>query len=357
VGGRGEINLAIPPDQSPAYACCMTWKPIPRIEADHRSLPLDPRQGYLLSLLDGSLDVATLAALMNLEEDQVTDLLQEMVSLGAVEPDASAKPPGPGRPTGQLMQPVQEPEFDDTEQDVNPLEEEDASTAKARIGTHRQLFEQQLHPHPVDQRVAMARVAEEPELSAWCFDPTTEVIRAVLENPRRSSLHARLIATHHRTTGGLEALGAITALVNDPGLRRALLQNPILPPGLFRRLFATKRLLEQYLVAASRDVTEQVRAMARDLLRATFNQRTGEDRAELILTTEGRCLASIAGLTIDGRTTALLCRRAYTSTLFIQNLARWNAAPPQLIAHLRRQDLVRRNASLRQLLERHPNAS
>jgi hypothetical protein len=127
--------------------------------------------------------------------------------------------------------------------------------------------------------------------------------------------------------------------------------------GLYRRLWSPKRLLEQYLVATSRDSPEQIRAMARDLLRASFNQRAGEERAELILTTEGRCLASLVGLTIDGHTTALLCRRTYVSTLLIQNIARWSAAPPQLIAHLRRQDVVKRNAVLRQLLERHPNAS
>ncbi|MCX6549326.1 MAG: hypothetical protein NTW40_14985, partial [Acidobacteria bacterium] len=167
---------------------------------------------------------------------------------------------------------------------------------------------------------------------------------------------ARLIATQHRTAAGLEALGARTALVTDAGVRRALLQNPLLPAGLFRRLWSAKRLLEHYLVASSREVPEQVRAMARDLLRTTFNQRTGEERAELILTTEGRCLTSLVGLTLDGHTTALLCRRTYISTLLIQNLARWSAAPPALIAHLRRQEVVRRNPVLRQLLERHPNA-
>jgi len=93
------------------------------------------------------------------------------------------------------------------------------------------------------------------------------------------------------------------------------------------------------------------------VLRASFLQRTGEERVELILVTEGRCLAALAGLTIDGQTTALLCRRSYTSVLLIQNIARWGAAPPQLIAHLRRQDAVRRNATLRLMLERHPNAS
>jgi len=236
-------------------------------------------------------------------------------------------------------------------------EEAGAPLLAARTATHRQLFEEHLHGRPLDLRVAQAQVAVEPDLSAWCFDPTLEVIRSVFENPRVGLPHARLIAAHHRTTAGLEMLGARLAFISDAGVRRALLQNPLLPAGLYRRLWASKRLLEQYLVTTSRDAPEQIRAMARDLLRATFNQRAGEERAEFILATEGRCLAVLVGLTIDSHATAILCRRTYTSTLLIQNIARWSAAPPQLIAHLRRQDLVKRNPTLRQMLERHPNAS
>ncbi|HEX4846075.1 MAG TPA: hypothetical protein VFV26_07625 [Geothrix sp.] len=305
---------------------------------DLHLLPLDSRQGYLLSRLDGSLDIPTLAAFMDLGVDEVRTMLEALVALGAVVPeDPPAAPP------------------DAASEDE--AAEESLPQAAARAATHRALFEQQLHGQPVDARVAQAQVATEPELSAFCFDPTAEVIRAVLDNPRVGAVHARLIAAHHRTSAGLEALGGRTAFVHDGGVRRALLQNPLLPVGLYRRLWSSKRLLEQYLVATSRDSPEQIRAMARDLLRASFNQRAGEERAELILTTEGRCLASLVGLTIDGHTTALLCRRTYVSTLLIQNIARWSAAPPQLIAHLRRQDVVKRNAALRQLLERHPNAS
>lgn len=316
----------------------MTWKPRPRAGVEALALPLDARQGYLLSRLDGTLDLPTLAALMNLEDSDLAELLSQLVALEAVDPEfpEAAPKPKPAAP---------------------PEPEEDLPQSAAKAATHRNLFERQLHPQSVDQRVALAGVAVEPELSALCFDPTAEVIRALLENPRVGGVQARLIATHHRTVAGLEALGARTAFTNDAGVRRALLQNPLLPPGLFRRLWAPKRLLEQYLVATSREAPEQTRAMARDLLRASFNQRTGEERAELILTTEGRCLASLVGLTVDGHTTALLCRRTYVSTLLIQNIARWSAAPPQLIAHLRRQDVVKRNQPLRQLLERHPNAS
>jgi len=335
----------------------MTWKPRPRAGVDHLALPLDPQQGYLLSLLDGTLDVPTLAALMNLGEDAVTGMLEDLRRLGAVDsllpgPTTVVRPlPTPEPVAAPAPGPEPEPDPDPADR-----EEEDPQAA-SRATTHRQLFEQHLHARPQEERVAQAKVAVEPDLSAWCFDPTAEVIRAVLENPRVGGIHARLIAAHHRTSAGLEALGGRPAFTQDGGVRRALLQNPLLPPGLYRRLWSTRRLLDQFLVAISREAPEQVRAMARDVLRASFNQRAGEERAELILTTEGRCLASLVGLTLDSHATAILCRRTYTSTLLIQNLARWSAAPPQLIAHLRRQDLVKRNPVLRQMLERHPNAS
>ena len=328
----------------------MTWIPSPRAGANYLALPLDARQGYLLSLLDGQIDVPTLATLMNQGEDQTTAMLEELVTLGAV---ASVRSPDPVPVLEPTPEPLPDPEPLSEEVDTG----EDTPLTAARVATHRQLFEQHLHHRPVDERVARARVAVEPDLSGFCFDPTLEVIRSLLENPRLGNLHARLIAAHHRTAAGLEALGGRTAFTHDAGVRRALLQNPILPPGLYRRLWSSKRLLDQYLVAISREAPEQTRSMARDLLRTSFNQRTGEERAELILTTEGRCLATLVGLTIDGHTTALLCRRTYVSTLLIQNIARWSAAPPQLIAHLRRQDVVKRNVTLRQLLERHPNAS
>ena len=333
----------------------MTWKPMPMEGVDHLALPLDPLQGYLLSRLDGTLDVPALASVLNLGEDQVTVMLGRLVALGAVTPAVPGAQPPAARPVQALPEPPGEPV--PTEPEAAPTEPKETPEARMGSATHRQLFEQHLHHRSLDQRVAHAQVAVEPDLTAWCFDPTAEVIRALLENPRIAAVHARLIALHHRTTAGLEALGARPAFTNDDGVRRALLQNPLLPAGLYRRLWSSKRLLEQFLVTTSRDAPEQTRTMARDALRASFNQRGGEERVELILTTEGRCLGTLTGLTIDGHTTALLCRRTYVSTLLIQNIGRWSAAPPQLIAHLRRQDVVRRNPALRQLLERHPNAS
>ena len=194
------------------------------------------------------------------------------------------------------------------------------------------------------------------ELSALCFDPLPAVVRAVLDNPRTGLTQARLIARHHHSAVGLDALGGRPAFAADTGVRRWLARNPQLPAGLFRRLWGTRRLLEQHKLTVDRDIPEGTRRTARELLRTRFASGPAEERVELILRTEGRALASLSGLPVDGKTAALLCGRTYTSTLLLQNLSRWSAAPPQLIAHLLRQEAVRRQPQLRAQLQRHPNA-
>jgi hypothetical protein len=335
----------------------MSWKPAPSADLNPSGLSLDAVQRILLSHLDGTDDVETLAQTMGLPPARMEALLSELVAMGAVTAehhDAAASENQP-IPTGDENVPVIEPEPPDLDESIS-MEAESGAEAAASA-THRQLYEQTLHHRTLDERVALARLAVEPELSAYCFDPMPKVILSILENPVVGLMHARLIATHHRNPTGLEAVASRAAFANDLGVRRGLLQNPQLPGTVFRRLWSPRRLSEQYLITVSRDAPEQTRRLARDVLRTCFLQRTGEERVELILSTEGRCLALLAGLTIDGKTTALLCRRTYVSTLLIQNIARWSAAPPQLIAHLRRQDAVRRNPQLRLMLERHPNAS
>ncbi len=335
----------------------MSWRPAPRADLDPATLPLDAVQRILLSQIDGTDDVETLAQAMGLPPERMEALLSELVAMGAVtaENHAAISAANPSCPADDAFPPEIEPEPIGVDEQESALALSDAEAADS--ATHRQLYEQTLHHQSLDERVALARLAVEPELSAYCFDPMPKVIQSILDNPSAGLVHARLIATHHRNPVGLEAVASRVTFANDLGVRRGLLQNPQLPGTVFRRLWSPRRLAEQYLITVSRDAPEQTRRLARDVLRTCFLQRTGEERVELILSTEGRCLALLAGLTIDGKTTALLCRRTYVSTLLIQNIARWSAAPPQLIAHLRRQDAVRRNPQLRLMLERHPNAS
>src|SRR5437870_3929277 len=132
----------------------------------------------------------------------------------------------------------------------------------------------------------------------------------------------RVEAAHHRTPSGLEALAARAAFAADAGVRRALLRNPQLPAGLLRRLHGGRRLLEQHKLVVSRDVPEQTRRAAREILRARFSTAEADERVEVIVKTEGRCLTSLAGLPVDGKTAALLCGRIYRSPLLLPQLPR-----------------------------------
>ena len=301
------------------------WKPSLNPGLELRDLPLTPEEGFVASRLDGATDLRALAQGTGLPPERIEAALQKLVSLGAVLP---AQAQGDEEPEG----------------------------AEERAGTHRELYEKTLRELGAEDRALRARTAEEPELSAFCFDPLPAVVHALLDNPRFAPAQARLVAAHHRTSAGLEAVAARAAFAADAGVRRALLRNPQLPAGLLRRLQAGRRLLEQHKLVISRDVPEQTRRAARELMRARFSTADADERVEVIVKTEGRCLGALAGLPVDGKTAALLCGRTYTSTLLVQNISRWAAAPPALLSHLMKQEVVRRSPALRTLLQRHPNA-
>jgi hypothetical protein len=325
----------------------MAWKPMLRAGVDLRTMPLSPMQGYVASRLDGATDVHGLALLVNLPDAQVESLLHELAALGAIDapagqPNAAPEPP----PEGELEPQEQAPQQEDTEGDEEP---------EAAQQTHRALYASAFRGLTAGEREAKAKAAVDPELSALCFDPLPSVVHALLENPQLGLSHARLIAAHHHGQG-LDMLTARAAFAADAGVRRALLKNPQLNAGLFKRLWINRRLLEQFKVAGSREATEMTRRNARETMRARFTTAPAEEKVELIFKTEGRCLQMLIGLPIDSKTTAMMCAKTYGSTQLVQNLARWSPCPPQLIAHLLRQDIVRRSPMLRTLLERHPNA-
>jgi hypothetical protein len=179
-----------------------------------------------------------------------------------------------------------------------PIEAASATTSP------RQLFETRLHRLPEDTRAALASTTVEPELSALCFDSAPQVVARVLGNPRCGLAHARLISAHHRNAAGLEALAARAEFLHDGEVQRFLLRNPQTPAHLLRALLLKRRLPELHRAGHDREASERARAAARE----------------------------------------------------IENLARWPATPPTLIAHLLTQPMVQRSPQLRSLVKRHPNA-
>ncbi len=220
---------------------------------------------------------------------------------------------------------------------------------------YQKLYEAELHPLPTEERHALAGKETGARLFALCFDAEPAVIGAIFENTAATVEHARLVAFHHRTGRGLDEVMRRSHLVSDPLVHRRLLRNPSLTEAMFRRLMGSKRLLEIYKISLDRDVPERSRVTARALFRTRFTTASPEERVEIVWATEGRVLMAMAGLTFDSRTTSILCSRTYPSIMLIQSLARFPATPPQLIAHLLRQPLVKRQAHLKNQLLAHSN--
>lgn len=335
------------------------WIPKLNLAVDLKRLTLSAEEGFVLSRLDGHTSASHLPSLTGLPPERLQGILTRLVEQGALlpGPPAPSAPPAPELPTLEALPEEQvDPETAATDSPEEESSEPEEDEPEEALGNYRQLFETRLHPLTEDERKARAQGAEDPELSAFCFDPVPGVIKAVMENPRTGLAHARLIVRHHRNPVGLEAVCAKAAFAADGGVRRWLVRNPQLPMGLFRRLWSGRRLMELHKLSMDRDIPEGTRRTGRELLRQRFSTGPAEEKVELILNTEGRCLAGLVGMPVDGKTVALLCGRTYRSPMLIQNIARWSAAPPALIAHLLKQEAVRRQPQLRMLLQRHPNA-
>lgn len=311
--------------------------PRPKADLDYQSLDLDPEEGFVLSRLDGSTSARDLCLLTGLGQERIQEILERLTSQGALEHSAIAAS-------------VEEPAAPPVPSDDEALHD------GPRPRSWRRIFEEQLKSLDLDVRVERAAEATDEILRAFCFDPSRKVIEALLENPRFGLEHARLVANHHRSSQGLDALGHHAVFLRDQQVERHLFRNPQTSLRLLHRIYARARMAKVYRLATGHDAAEQVRESARREFRKKFSAGTPEERVKLILDTEARCLTLLVGLALDAKAAGLLRRRSLTSTLLLRNLARWPATPPPLLVHLVRQPQVKRNPSLRNLVLRHPNA-
>jgi hypothetical protein len=369
------------------------WKPM---RTTYGALvAMSEQETALVEQLDGRASVSELAAALGVAPSALHGVLTDLIARGAVAADA-ASPAGAG--TADASPDAASPGVT-TRADVQPGREEPASmpalsaeaaadepggahvTSDAAVGgealaiepladadpdptaaepetdpaDYRALYERLFHPLDRDARVAAATQASGPELLALCFDADPRVIHAVLANASTGLDHARLIAAHHKNPVGLDQVVARAELARDAQVQRKLLRNDQLSERLLARLLAGKPLLGLFKAGADRDLPERNRVQARAVLRRSWARAASEERADLVLRTEGRVLAMLVGQTFDARTTALLCARAHASMTLIQNLARFGACPPALLVHLVKIPSVRRNPQVRRLLLQHPN--
>ncbi len=280
----------------------------------------------------------------------------------ALEPEpAPARAPEPAPESGDQLMEVRDGEdlIEVTDEDTTAnATADDAESEEARAATeqdYRKLYESRFHVLTVDVRVGLAKTAHGVDLLALCLDADSRVVAAILENATCGLQHVRLIALHHRTSTGLEIVTRRNDFLRDMLVERRLLRNPMAGDTVLGRVFASKRVFQTYKIAIDRDVPELTRAKGRGFLRQKFGKAPPEERADLVIRTEGRCLILMTGCTFDAKTTSILCGRPYNSVLFIQNLAKFSATPPALLAHLVKQPFVRKIAPLKKLLLQHPN--
>ncbi len=222
-------------------------------------------------------------------------------------------------------------------------------------GDARKLYAAHYRALDSSEKVRVAKTATEPDLSALCFDGEPVVIGALLGNPHVGLGHARLMALHHHTGVGLEMIVRRGDLFRDNQVQRNLLRNPQVPEPVLQRCAHGKRLQELYLACIDRDFPENVRAKLRAELRRRFTTGNPEEKAEVVMRSEGRVLHLLSGCNFDGKTTQILCGRTFSSAVLIQNLAKFPAAPPALLAKVVQQPFVSRQPGLKNLLLRHPN--
>ncbi len=129
----------------------------------------------------------------------------------------------------------------------------------------------------------------------------------------------------------------------------------MLSEPLLRRILMPRRLVDIYKVTLDRDVPERSRTASRGMLRTKFTNAESEDRVQLIWNTEGRVLMNLSGLTIDSKSTAIICGRPIISVMLVQNFCRFAATPPAIIHHCLKQPMIRRQVHLRNQLLKHPN--
>jgi hypothetical protein len=383
---------------------------------DVRSLKLSAEEGFVLSRIDGATSVKDLVALTGLAESRVVEIIGRLEAEGAVEVNgggpvappassshASATSTSSGSvptPGGRAVRLDESPEIEaevraflrgeDAEAEAKPSEMDsddapeaegadsgapdevetsaegsnvDAAAAEAEYvaqeqrneRAYRQIYETVYRSMSRDARIMAAHEVTGADLFALCFDADPQVIHAVLESPRAGLDHARLIALHHRTHMGLEAVAKRRELLKDALVERRLLRNPQLPGTILGRMLNPKLILDVYKICIDREIPERSRGMAREILRKKFMLASSDEKAALLVKTEGRCLMLLVNSSLDAHATQILCGKQTYGPLFVQNLARWSATPPALLVHLIKLPFVRRNLGLKKMLLKHPN--
>jgi hypothetical protein len=265
---------------------------------------------------------------------------------GPVTPlvDSSGVHPRPGRfvPGAQTVPPH--------------LSNADTPPASSQARDAHALYVAEYAHLPVEERVRYAREGAPDTLLALCFDTSASVLHAALAHPAFQLAHARVAARSHGTHEGLEAIAQSSAFVNDSEVRAALLGNPAASDTTIVAV-ADGTLSEIYKRTTDARIAERTRAVVRAHFQDRFRVRGSDERAAVIMSSEGACLALLGGFGLDARTSQILTGQFGMGSTLATNLARFPGAPPSVLRYLADLPAARNDAQFRGLLVAHPNLS
>jgi hypothetical protein len=352
----------------------------PRVQGERiAGLRLSAEERFVIARIDGELTVDDLASVTGMEPARLETVLSKLAGEGAVDLDAGdttsmadlaaalgmdpaafqqeappARAPARKRSSRPPKKEEKDPEAEAAPEEEEETKEDDEERAVAERN-YRQVYESQWRSLDVDQRVAAAKTVHGPELLALTFDPDARVIAAMLENATVGLDHVRMVAFYHRTGTGLEMIARRQEWLRDFVVERRLLRNPMIGEVVLGRVMNPKTLFHTYKIAIDRDIPEITRVKCRGMIRPKWQKSAPEERADLLLRTEARCLTLMTGCNFDAKTTAILCGRPINSAVFVQAVAKFAASPPGLLAHLIKQPFVRKNMAIKKMLLVHPN--
>lgn len=229
------------------------------------------------------------------------------------------------------------------------------SLQNPRLGNHQAVYQKNFAAMTVNERESQAGFVKGDLLFALCLDPEPRVIKRVLENHASGLEHVRLIAKAHKNSQGLEFICRNARLIQDLNVQTNLLRNLFLAEAQLKKILVSKTLLQTWNVSTNREYADNNRQNARKILKEKFFQAQPEDKAALIFDSEGRVLNLLHDIPFDAKTTELLCKRDYYSHLLIRNLAICGRTPAELLKHLFKQNIIKRNKALQDLIRRHQN--
>lgn len=228
-------------------------------------------------------------------------------------------------------------------------------TRKTREEDFRKKYELDLKHLTLGERISRARTAAADELSALCHDPDAKVVHALLENPSFGLTQARLVASHHHSSAGLEFLTKRPIFVTDDGVRRLLFRNQFTPDNVLFRCFGAQNLFSLFSFVFGHEMTEKAKQLSRQALRKKFEESPAEQCADFVVKTEGRCLQYLIGLHFKVETSRILAHHQYTSMILVRNLLIFPGLAPEILRGISKSNFAWKNHEFRKMILGHSN--